>query len=101
MQMELNKTLLRKFVRKLEDMDPAPVHPSGMSQKDTELMVKVLSAKCMDDIADVSLQEITKLFEFTDVFAAFIDHHDCFTGQYGDFEKNLLSMPSISARRIL
>lgn len=101
MQMELNKTLLRKFVRRLEDMSPAPVLPDDMSQEDTELMVKVLSARCMDDIADVSLQEITRLFEFIDTFAAFINHQDCFTGQYGSFEEALLSMPSISPRRVL
>lgn len=101
MQMELDKTLLRKFVRKLVDMNSAPVLPDHMNQEDTNLMVRVLSAKTMNEIADISLDEIIRLFDFTDFFADFIDHRNCFNGKYGDFEERLVSMPSASHRRIL
>ena len=97
----LDKTLLRKFVRKLEDMSEAPMLPDGMSQEETELMVKILSAKHMNEIADVPLDNIVNLFDFVDTFADFIDHQDCFTGQFGDFESNLLSIPSVNHRRLL
>ena len=101
MKKVLDKYLIRKYVRKLEDMSEEPALPDGMNREETDLMVKILSAKHMQEIEDVSLDEIVSLFDFVDVFAEFITIQDCFSGKYGDFESNLLSMDSANRRRLL
>ena len=71
----IDQSVLKKSFKKIRDIgdEPLRIIPKGISEEDWKLLRRVLEATTLDQIEDISDEELIRLSYFTDIAVDFFD----------------------------